>query len=35
VSRQFDWLLAGAWAGIILALIVFWVGVVAIVEWLA
>jgi hypothetical protein len=35
MSRQFDWLLAGAWAGIILALIVFWVGVFAIVEWLA
>jgi hypothetical protein len=35
VSRQFDWLVAGAWAGIILALIVFWVGVAAIVEWLA
>jgi hypothetical protein len=35
MSRQFDWLLAGAWAGIILALIVFWVVVVAVVEWLA
>jgi hypothetical protein len=35
MKRQFDWLVAGAWAGIILTLIVFWVGVAAIVEWLA
>jgi hypothetical protein len=35
MSRQFDWLVAGAWAGIILCLIVFWVGVAVIVEWIA
>lgn len=35
MNRQFDWLLAGVWAGIIAALVVFWVGVVVIVEWLA
>jgi hypothetical protein len=35
MSRQFDWLVAGSWAAIILALIIFWIGVVAVVEWLA
>jgi hypothetical protein len=35
VSRQFDWLAIGAWAAIIIALIVFWVGVAVVVEWIA
>jgi hypothetical protein len=35
MSRQFDWLLAGAWLAIAAFCIVFFVGVVAVVEWLA
>jgi hypothetical protein len=35
VSRQFDWLLAGAWLTLIVFCVVFFVGVVAVVEWLA
>jgi hypothetical protein len=35
MRRQFDWLVIGAWTGILTAGIIFWIGVVAIVEWLA
>jgi hypothetical protein len=35
MSRQFDWLVLGSWAAIILALIVFWVGLVVVMMWFA
>jgi hypothetical protein len=35
MSRQFDWLLAGAWAVVASVMILTLVGIVLLVEWLA